>query len=110
MVRGVSLADWRARWKPVASTWVAARAEQRDGREVHEAQGDGDVGRGSMAVIEVIGCQAMTTEISAPTAMLTPTTVPAADKAFTGTVGSSAWAASTYQASSGPESSARKTP
>ena len=65
-----------------------------------------------MAVIEVIGCQAMSPpEMSAPTAMLTPTTVPAADKAFsTGTVGSSAWAASTYQASSGPESSARKTP
>ena len=65
-----------------------------------------------MAVIEVMGCQAMSPpEISAPTAMLTPTTVPAADRAFsTGTDGSSACAVSTYQASSGPESRARNTP
>ena len=63
-------------------------------------------------MIDVTGCQAIRPpEMSAPAAMLTPTTVPAADRArSTGTDGSSACAVSTYHASSGPESSARKTP
>ena len=59
-----------------------------------------------------IGAQATRPpEPRAPTAMARPSTVPARVSArSTGTAGSSAWAASTYQASSGPESSARKMP
>ena len=50
-------------------------------------------------------------EARAPAAMARPSTVAARARArSTGTSGSSAWAVSTYQASSGPESSARKTP
>ena len=49
--------------------------------------------------------------MTAPDAIASPSTVPARlSPSSTLTPGSSAWAASTYQASSGPESRARKTP
>ncbi len=64
------------------------------------------------AVRSAIGChQTRTPLVRAPSAIATPSAVPCADSApSTSAPGSCAWTESTYHASSGPESSARKTP
>ncbi len=111
--RGASRAESRARRRPRASTCVlGSRRRTSVATRLTTTRTMESQYAFSSAVRARTGCHAMTPpETTAPSAIATPSTVPArARPCSTGTSGSSAWAVSTYQDSSGPESSARKTP
>ena len=113
MTPGVSRAEDSARDQPVESTWVTGSRSRTTTAARWSTESTRQMTTGShSAECDPIGCQATRPpDSSAPPAIASPRIEVDRERSWsTSAPGRVAWTVSTYQASSGPESRARKTP